>query len=143
MRNLVVIAMLLAAACGGKKKNTTTPEPDPGENANVGTSSSNSSMIPGDKIDEIQRLLERRRETVSRCLTFAINNKDLPKSARGRVTLAITVTPSGKADAVKVLKSSIDSKSLNDCVVGKVKETVFPEIPKSYETTYTYTFEAS
>jgi hypothetical protein len=137
---LVVIAMLLAA-CGGKKTPKSMPDPEPDNN--VGNSSSNNTMIPGDKIDEIQRLLDRRRETVSRCLTFAINNKDLPKSTRGRVTLGITVTPSGKPGDVKVLKTSIDSKSLNDCVVGKVKETVFPEIPKAYETTYTYTFEAS
>jgi hypothetical protein len=143
MRNLVVVIAILVAACGGKKSGgTTTPDPGGGEVEPSGGNTT-STMIPSEKIDEIQRLFERRGQTVSRCLTFAINNKELPKSAKGRVTLGVTISTSGKAESIKVLKASIDSQSLNDCVVGRVKEIQFPEIPKPYETTYTYSFEAS
>jgi len=79
---------------------------------------------------------------VSRCLAFAVDNKELPKNSKGKVTLEIVISPAGKADSVKVVNSTLESKSLTDCVIGHVKEIEFPQIPQPYETSYTYAFEA-
>lgn len=149
MRKLVVLVVLAAAACGGGKKGgATTPDPDTGgggggEVANTGGGGGGNDMVSPEAMDEIQRLFQRRGNAVSRCLSFAIDNKDLPKNSKGRVTLGVTISKGGRADDVKIIKASIDSKSLNECVISRVKEIQFPEIPRKYETTYTYAFEAS
>jgi hypothetical protein len=93
-------------------------------------------------MDEINRLLDRKRPTVSRCLTMVVDNKELPKGARGKMTLGITISPAGSASDVKVISDSLESKPLQECVIGKVKEIQFPDLPKPYETTYAYAFEA-
>jgi hypothetical protein len=135
--------LLIAAVlgCGGGKKPDTTPtdpvgndvaKPDPGD----------SNMVSPDTADEIQRMFERKRPAVSRCLSIAVDSKELPKNARGKITLGITISPSGKAGEVKVIKASLESKSLESCVIGKIKEIQFPEVPNPYPTTYTYAFEA-
>jgi hypothetical protein len=31
---------------------------------------------------------------------------------------------------------------LDSCVIGKVKEIIFPEVPQPFPTSYTYGFEA-
>ena len=100
------------------------------------------SMIPMEKMDEINRLLDRKRPTVSRCLTMVVDNQELPKGSRGKMTLGITISPGGKATKVDVIKDSLDSKKLEECVIGKVQEIEFPQIPSTYQTTYAYAFEA-
>ncbi len=135
---VLTIAAILAAACGHKPPpptdtpdNTTQPPPpDPG-----------ASMVPPDKQEEITRDLERKRETVSRCLAIAVDNHELPRNSKGRVTLEIVIT-GGQANSVKVVKASLDSQTLDDCVIKKVKEISFPSLPSAYETSFTYEFEA-
>jgi hypothetical protein len=138
----IVIAM---TACGGGKKNEDTTGSgvtiDP--NATSGDPTDRSGkMIPDEKVVEIHRLLDRKRPTVSRCLTMVVDNQELPKGSKGKMTLSIRIAQQGQADKIEVIKSSLESKSLESCVIGKVKEIEFPQIPSPYETTYSYAFEA-
>lgn len=142
-KTLFVVAVI--CACGGGKKNedTTSGVTPIDPNASSGDPTDRSaSMIPPEKMDEIIRLLDRKRPTVSRCLTMVVDNKELPKGSRGKMTLGITIGPNGKASSVKVIKDSLESKALEDCVIGKVNEIQFPQIPSKFETTYAYAFEA-
>lgn len=143
-RTLFVVAVL-ACGCGGKPKqeDTTTSGVTIDPNATSGDSTDHSGqMIPMEKMDEINRLLDRKRPAVSRCLTMVVDNKELPKGSRGKMTLEITVAQNGTASKIDVVSSSLESKSLEDCVVGKVQEIQFPQIPSPYHTTYAYAFEA-
>ena len=146
MRAALFIVVAAVVGCGGGKKNEdTTPSGvtpiDP--NATSGDTTDHSgSMIPPEKMDEITRLLDRKRPAVSRCLTMVVDNKELPKGARGKLTLDITVSTAGKASSIKVIKASLESKTLEDCVIGKVQEIQFPDLPSTYQTTYSYAFEA-
>jgi hypothetical protein len=144
MSKIVVMLIALTACGGGKKKEDTTGGGitiDP--NATSGDNTDRSgSMIPPEKMDEITRLLDRKRPTVSRCLTMVVDNQELPKGSRGKMTLGIKIAPNGKASSVTVIKSSLESKKLEECVIGKVNEIDFPQIPSTYETTYAYAFEA-
>lgn len=148
-----ILVVCAVAACGGGKKDSTTPDEsgdsdipegqETAEEAGGGDISPvDPSQISNEQMSEVNRLLDRRRPAVSRCLAFAIDNKDLPKNSRGKVTLQLAIAPNGTAAEVSILKATIESKSLNECVIGKVKEIVFPKLPKRYETTYTYGFEA-
>ena len=80
---------------------------------------------------------------VIRDLSAAIDAKELPKNSRGKITLSVTVSTAGQASDVKVISATLESKQLTDCVIGKVKEITFPEVPKPYPTSYTYAFEAT
>lgn len=146
MTKIVVLVIALSACGGGGKKTEDTTSSgvtpiDP--NASSGDSTDRSgSMIPPEKMDQINRLLDRKRPTVSRCLTMVVDDQELPKGSRGKMTLGITVATNGKASKVNVISSSLESKRLEECVIGKVNEIEFPQIPSPYQTTYSYAFEA-
>lgn len=134
-----LLAALLCAGCGGKHADTT---PSGAGGLGEAGATPDSAQVPPEKMDEISRMLERKRSVMSRCLAIAVDNKELPKSSRGKITVELVISPGGKADSVKVVKTTLQSSSLNECVIGHVKEIQFPELPKPYETSYTYGFEA-
>jgi TonB family protein len=144
---LLIGTIAALVACGGKKGQT-TPDPDTGGGElggggeGIPNNNQEGDVVSAETLDEIQRMFQRKGSAVSRCLAFAVDNKELPKNSRGKVTLEVTITPSGAPGDVKVLKASIESKSLNDCIIERVKEIQFPEIPNAYPATYTYAFEA-
>jgi hypothetical protein len=138
-------ALLLAialAGCGGGQRSDATPPSSGGGGEQASERPSGGAMIPPEAMDEINRSLERKRRIVSHCLAQAVDNKELPKNSAGKVTLEIVISPAGKAETVKVIRATLDSQSLNDCVIARVKEIQFPELPRPYETSYTYGFEA-
>ncbi|HZJ63990.1 MAG TPA: AgmX/PglI C-terminal domain-containing protein [Kofleriaceae bacterium] len=141
---LVLGAVVLIAACGGKQKADTTAGEggaSAGGGAGAGGASSGD-MVPPEKMDEVNRSLDRKRTIVSRCLAIAVDAKELPRNSAGKITLEIVISPSGRADAVKVVRTTLESKMLSDCVIHHVQEIQFPQLPKPYETSYTYGFEA-
>ena len=137
-----VCAAACLTACGGGKHGSTAPSND-GAAASRGGAGDGEAMVSPDAMDEIQRLFRRKGTAVSRCLSLAIDGGELPKASRGKITLGLTIAPNGHAGDVKVLKASLESKLLSECVIHKVEEIQFPELPKPYETTYTYAFEAT
>jgi hypothetical protein len=145
VKQVLIAAVLLTACGGGKKASTTTPD-DTGdadqEQADRTQDAAEAGMIPPEKMEEITRILERKQRIMSRCLADAVDAKELPKNSRGKITLEIVISPSGSPDQVKVIKSTLESAKLSECVIGHVKTMQFPEIPKPYPTSYTYAFEA-
>jgi hypothetical protein len=134
------LASLLVAGCGGKHADTTTS----GGTAHQAeqAASQDGDMVPPEKMDEVNRLLERKRTIMSRCFATAVDNKELPKNSSGQITLELVIAPGGKADMVKIVRATLESKTLNECVIRHIKDTQFPELPKPYETSFTYGFEA-
>ena len=132
----VAVALALLVGCAGK--HTDTAVPAAGEST---AKSSSDDMVPPEKMDEINHSLERKRQIMAHCLATAVDNKELPKNARGKVTVEIVIT-GGRANNVKVVRTSLESKTLSECVISHVKEIQFPDLPKPYETSYTYGFEA-
>jgi hypothetical protein len=143
-----VLLLAAAAACGGKKSGGSTLPDDSGggdggdRSALPGQHGGDNVIVPPDTMDDIQRRFERKQTSISRCLSAAMDAKELPKSSRGRITLNVTVMPDGKAGDVAIAKASIESPMLNSCVIAKVKEIIFPEVPKPFPTSYSYGFEA-
>jgi hypothetical protein len=139
----LVVFLLAAASCGGGKKPAdTTPPPDDDGGGEVSRPDPGATMVAPETMDEIQRRFDRKRASVSRCLSAAVDAKELPKSSRGKVTLNVVVMPGGKAGEVTVVKATLESQRLTDCVIAKVKEISFPEVPQAFPTSYTYAFEA-
>lgn len=139
----VLFGAVLLAACGGGKKADTTPTDDNTVGrGNTDAPDQSGRMVPPEKMDEIEQLLTRKGGLMSRCLAVAVDNKELPKNSHGKITLDITITPAGKAEKIKVIKNTLENKSVEDCVIGHVQSIQFPEVPVSYPTSHTYAFEA-
>jgi hypothetical protein len=140
---MAVVLAAAAAACGGKQvADTTPPDDNGGGGGEVSRPDPGAGMVPPETMDEIQRRFDRKRPAVSRCLSAAIDAKELPKSSRGKITLNVVVTPSGQAGDISIVKATLESQRLTDCVIAKVKEIAFPEVPRPFPTSYTYAFEA-
>jgi hypothetical protein len=142
----MALLVVLAAACGGKNKG----DAEEGGGATIDTQATtgdptdrSGSMIPPEKMEEVNSLLDRKRMIVSRCLSDAVDAGDAPKGSRGKITLEIVIAPSGKATKVEVLKTSIESAAVQGCVKQKVEDITFPEMPKQYETSYTFAMEVN
>jgi hypothetical protein len=130
----------LGLGCGGGQR----PDPAPagGGQEAPAPAGGGDATVPPDKIDEITHMLERKRSAMSRCLSMAVDNKELPRNAQGKVTVEIVISPSGTADQVKIVRATVQSKMLEDCVIGHIKEIAFPQLPAPFETSFTYGFEA-
>jgi hypothetical protein len=133
-----LFVVLLLGGCGGKSADTTPSGATPSGGR---ATPSGDVQVPPEKMDEISRDLDRKRPIMSRCLAIAVDNKELPKNSAGKITLEIVIT-GGKAESVKVVRSTLASQSLGDCVIHHIQEIQFPELPQPYETSYTYGFEA-
>src|SRR5436190_7105390 len=123
MKILFAVGMIGAlAACGGKKhEDTTTSGTTIDNNTHGDTTDHSGSMIPPEKMDQVLQLLNRKGTAVSRCLTMVVDNKELPKNSRGKLTLGITISPAGKATTVKLISTTLESKPLEECVTAKVR----------------------
>src|ERR1700749_1252377 len=114
MRHALLIAMVMLAGCAHKQSTT-----DDGEEhqAPVGKGdgpvyTDDKNQIPPEKMDEVNRLLARREPSVSRCLAMVIDNKDLPRNSKGKMTVSLTIGTDGKVSDAKVDSSTLDSKPL-------------------------------
>jgi hypothetical protein len=149
IRSHSFMAVLLAtAACGGGQRAADTSlleESGDGEEpsrAEPGRGGGGGAMVQPETMDDIQRRFDRKRTAVSRCLSAAVDAKELPRSARGKITLNVVINPGGKAGEVKIARATLDSPMLTQCVIAKVREIIFPEVPQPFPTSYTYGFEA-
>lgn len=139
-RALLIAGVLLG--CGGKHGDTTPAGGGGDVPPAARAGGEGGGMVPPEKMDEVSRALQRKQPIMSRCLALAVDAGELPKNSRGKVTLEIVISPVGRADSVKVVRATLESRSLDECIIGRIKEIQFPELPKPYETSFTYGFEA-
>ncbi len=144
MTKMAVLCAVVLAACGGKQKQgPDMPTPDESNEHAETPPDQSASMVPSEKQDEIFQDLKRKGNTVSRCLSIAMEAGDVPKSTKGHITFEVVVDPSGHAGSVKVIKSEIQNDGIVSCATKKIQEIDFPQIPSKYETSITYMLEAN
>jgi hypothetical protein len=145
--SLIVVAVLALAACGSKNKNGANDE---GGGATIDTHATtgdptdrSGEQVPPEKMEEVNSALLRKNAIISRCLSTAVENGTVPKGTHGKITVELSISPAGSATKVDVIKSTIESKEVQGCVKKHVEEIAFPQLPKDYETSYTYAMEAN
>jgi hypothetical protein len=139
------LVVLAAAACGSKNKNDTEQGGgtiDPNMSTGDPTDRSGEQIDPV-KMDEVNHLLDRKRQIVSRCLSMAVEAGNAPKNARGKIVLSIKIGTDGRTTDVAVIKSSFESTEVQGCVKRKVEDITFPQMKRPYETSYTYAMETN
>lgn len=142
MKKALLLAVLFA--CGGHKSDPQEPKGESvlGVQDTGDPSDHSANMIPPEKMDEIQQDLKRKQMIISHCLAEAVEAGDAKKNTHGKVVVELVVSPSGKAQNVKIVKSDFTAQSINDCTKKHVEDIEFPQIPKQYETSFTYAMEA-
>jgi hypothetical protein len=138
------LLVVMAAACGGKNKGADEGGATIDTQATTGDPTDRSGeQVPMETMDEINNLLGRKQMIISRCLSTAVEAGEVPKGAKAKVTLAISIAPSGQVSKVDVIKSTVDLESLQSCVKTHVQQIAFPNVPKQYDTSWTYAMEAN
>src|ERR1051326_5902850 len=137
------IAVLVACGGGSKKEQTTPTGGGDGDTSPPPSGGGDGAMVPAEKMDEIKIVLDRKRNIVSRCLAIAVDNRELPKSTHGKITLEFMISPAGKAQDIKIIKADFESKSVQDCVIRHVTDAQFPDLPKPVPWSYSFAFEAN
>ena len=100
--------------------------------------------IPPDKEADIQLLLQQRNPSTLRCYQEVLDEKH-DRAFKGSVIVVLTLEPAGgsasKASEVKVIGGTLNNQEVNNCLVEKLKEFDYPEIPHEGSMQYTYKFE--
>ncbi len=96
--------------------------------------------IPPDKQAEIQLLLQQRDPSTLKCYSDVLGEKHT-RAFKGSVTVEITVVPGGKASDVRVTGGSLNNKEVSDCLIEKLKDFEYPDVPSSGTMQYVYRFE--
>lgn len=152
MRNakrFLLLTILVAAACGGgKKSSSSTTEAvtsaDEGDDSGnpCGEDPCSGGMCPPEVLDNIQTTLTRRRTAAARCLSEAVNAGKMPRSSSGSVALSFVIGTNGKARNVTVVRSSIKNEDVERCVISKIEEIDFGDVPIDLDWSHTYAFES-
>ncbi len=147
MRNTAMLCLVVFAACGGgKSTGDTTPDDEVVDDEGEGGEDvdTNENMIPGERMEEITRILDRKRDASgTRCIERAIDNGELKKNARGRLAVNFVITTAGKASEVEVTKNTLsESKMFTDCILDLLAGIEFGELPRSLPWSYEFRFEA-
>ncbi|HVR60748.1 MAG TPA: AgmX/PglI C-terminal domain-containing protein [Polyangia bacterium] len=96
--------------------------------------------IPPDKQAEIQLLLQQRDTSTLKCYQDVLNDKH-DRAFKGSVFVILTINPSGKADDVRVAGGTLNNAEVGQCLVEKLKEFDYPQVPNRGSMQYEYRFE--
>jgi hypothetical protein len=96
--------------------------------------------IPPDKQADIQLVLQQREPSVRKCYNDVLNDGSHDRTFKGTVQVLLTVQPSGQASA-KVIGGSLNNNEVNGCLVEKMAEFEYPQIPNQGTMQYVYKFE--
>jgi len=96
--------------------------------------------IPPDKQADITLMLQQREPSTLKCYQDVLDEKH-DRAFKGTVMVVLTVEPSGKASDVKVTGGTLNNKEVGDCLVEKLKDFEYPQIPTAGSMQYTYKFE--
>ncbi len=135
--------LLVASGCGGNDKPVSEPSPLPvqPQSDSWQRTEAEDEPIEAEIIESIQRTFARKQTVVARCFVAGVEAGEVPKTARGFVTVGATITPAGRARRAQILKASLKSKALHRCIIELVETWEFAEPPRDLETSFTYSLE--
>jgi hypothetical protein len=95
--------------------------------------------IPPDKQADIQLLLQQREPSTLKCYEDVLNDKH-DRAFKGTVIVLLTLKPSGKGKA-KVIGGTLNNDEVNTCLVEKLGDFEYPQVPNEGTMQYTYKFQ--
>lgn len=147
MKTMAMVSLVLIAACGGgggsSSGGDTTPD-DNGDEEVVDDEGGDDEMIPPERMDEITRQLDRKRDTSGkRCLERAIDNQELKKNARGSIQFNFVISSGGTAKDLEIVKNSFEESPLfTECMTELLTGIEFGSLPRDLPWSYKFKYEA-
>jgi protein TonB len=118
--------VLGAASLPGKQETNLHLSGTGGAGQMSATGQARDGVASGRSQEEIQEILDRNKRAI-----YALYNRELrvDPALRGKVVLAITITPSGKVSSCRVVDSELDSASLEEKLVLLIEQIDFGARP--------------
>jgi hypothetical protein len=114
-----LLAVVGCASSGGEQRRTTTAATESGD-------SSSPEAISPERQDAIERLFTRKATELQDCWTREYE-KTHNRKIEGDVTVALEIQPSGSAQNVRILKSTLNNADIESCVTAQIGGWSFPE----------------
>lgn len=132
----VVLAAGVAGGCGGGD-----PQPEEPQAAEEPGEPTEDALIPQRRFVEIRQLFDRRRPATTRCYNAAIAQGELTEEDSGHVTVGMVITEEGRATELEILDAALASETLHECVMARIRQWNFGELPRPLDYSYSYHFE--
>jgi hypothetical protein len=101
--------------------------------------------IPPDKQADIQLMLQQREPSVRKCYNDVLNDGSHDRTFKGSIVVLITLAPGGAAGAhvgaVKAITDTLKNDEVTSCVVDRLKDFEYPDVPNKGTMQYSYKFE--
>jgi Na+-translocating ferredoxin:NAD+ oxidoreductase RnfG subunit len=97
--------------------------------------------IAPDKQADIQLMLQQREPSVRKCYNDVLNDGSHDRTFKGIIVLLISLASGGRVTGVKVINDTLKNNEVSSCVVDKLKEFEYPDIPNPGTMQYSYKFE--
>jgi hypothetical protein len=92
--------------------------------------------IPPDKQAEVQQ----RNPSTLKCYEDVLNEKH-DRAFKGTVIVLLALEPAGRASEVTVTGGTLNNKEVSDCLIEKLKDFEYPQIPSKGSMQYVYQFQ--
>jgi hypothetical protein len=132
---------LWLGACGGSQRSESTTPSGGEEESSSGDQGGGGASVNPDALDELTRVFNNKRPAVGRCYSDAVQSGKLDKKAKGRITVALTISAAGKAQSVKTAQDTLKSPDVESCVIALIKTWELPEPGASTDFSFSYDFE--
>ena len=128
-------ACLALVACAGQKSGSEEPRYTiiKGQEGPL-----RQSGLSADKQAEVQMVLQQREATTRKCYQDRLNQLQ-DRTFAGTVEVLIILRP-GSATATRVIKSTLNSPEVEQCLAQKIADFEFPQVEQEGEVPYTYSF---
>lgn len=85
--------------------------------------------IPPETYDQLQLFFQRRASPLQyRCYTSVLERTG-GKMIDGDLGLSMVILPGGKANEVKITRSTLNSPDIEKCVLDELRSWVWPDVP--------------
>ena len=142
--NLVVLALLVVGGPGCAEE-TVTGEERVHIVRNEEAAPEKGGIAP-DKQADIQLMLEQREPSVRKCYNDVLNDGSHDRKFLGTIIVLISLAPGSKdsgarVTGVKVINDTLKNDEVSSCVVDRLKEFEYPDVPNKGTMQYSYKFE--
>jgi hypothetical protein len=150
MTHTMLAATLMGLALGGAMAGGCAEETVTGEQrVHIVRNSDAPAEVGGiapDKQADIQLMLQQREPSVRKCYNDVLNDGSHDRKFKGTIVVLISLASGTKESGARVTTTKVIGGSLNNdevsaCLVEKLKEFEYPDIPNPGTMEYTYKFE--
>jgi hypothetical protein len=126
-RGIVIVGALVLVGCAGsseeqRQRSTTAAG---GESGSGETATPEGGISP-ERQDAIERIFARKATELQDCWTKEYD-KNHNRKVEGDISVSLEIQPSGSAQNVRILKSTINNAGIESCVTASIGNWSFPE----------------